>query len=54
MGENTTSGVVSVRLPHETIAALMRLAEKRNVTVNSMLVRMITRRVSEVRTEEGW
>ena len=54
MGQNTTSGVVSVRLPHETIAALMRLAEARDITVNSMLSGMITRRVNEVRTEEGW
>lgn len=54
MGENTTSGVIALRLPNETIASLMRMAEMRGMSMNAMVGRMITRRVSEVRQEEGW
>jgi predicted HicB family RNase H-like nuclease len=54
MGENTTSGVVSLRLPYEVIASLTRMAEMRDMSMNAMVGRMITRRVSEIRQEEGW
>lgn len=54
MGENTTSGVISLRLPHEVIAALTRMAEMRDMSMNAMVGAMISRRVSEVRQEEGW
>lgn len=54
MGENTTSGVIALRLPYETIAALTRMAEMRGVSMNAMVGGMITRRVDEMREKEGW
>jgi predicted transcriptional regulator len=54
MGQNTGSTVLSIRLPHEEAAALMRIAEGRDLTVHAMLAGMVARRVSEIRQEEGW
>lgn len=54
MGNNRNSGVVALRLPHEVIAALMRMSEAREITMNAMVGKMIARRVAEVRAEEGW
>jgi Ribbon-helix-helix protein, copG family len=54
MGKNTGSAVISVRLPLETAAALKRMAKDRDTNINAMVLRMLTRRVTEIRKEEGW
>lgn len=54
MGKNLTSGVVSFRLSHEEIAALMRMADERGVSVNLMLRNMMSKRIKEIREKEGW
>lgn len=54
MGKNVESTVISIRVPHETAASLLRMAEMRETNINAMVSRMLTRRVSEVRQEEGW
>lgn len=54
MGKNISSTVMAFRVPHEICAALLRMAEDRDETPNAMVVRMLTRRVNEVRQEEGW
>lgn len=54
MGENVTDGVVSFRLTHEEIAALKKMAAMREIKVNAMLRNMMSRRIKEIRQEEGW
>lgn len=54
MGENKSTGVVSFRLTHEEIAALRKMAAMRDIKVNAMLSRMMSRRIKEIRAEEGW
>lgn len=54
MGKNVESGVVAFRLPHEDIAALRKIAEMRGITVNAMLRNMMSKRIKQIREEEGW
>lgn len=54
MGENRDSTVMAFRVPNEVCAALLRMSEARGESPNAMVVRMLTRRVNEVRQEEGW
>lgn len=54
MGENVTDGVVSFRLTHEEIAALKKMAQDREIKVNAMLRNMMSKRIAQIRAEEGW
>lgn len=54
MGKNVNTGVVSFRLSHEEIAALRKMATMREIKVNAMLRNMMSKRIKEIRAEEGW
>lgn len=54
MGKNISTGVVSFRLTHEEIAALMRIAQARDIKVNAMLSNMMSKRIKQIRQEEDW
>lgn len=54
MGKNVSTAVVSFRLTHEEIEDLKKIAEDRGLKVNALLRRMVSRRIKEIRQEEGW
>lgn len=54
MGKNVSTAPVSFRMTHEEIAALMRIAEDRDTTINAMLARMMRTRIADIRKAEGW
>ena len=54
MGKNVSTAPVSFRLTHDEIAALKKIAEDRETTVNKMLARMMRTRTTEIRSEENW
>lgn len=54
MDRHTNSTMVGARVPWDLQAALKKIAEDRDTTINAMLLGMITRRVEEIREEEGW
>lgn len=54
MGKNINTGVVSFRLTHEEIIALRKMAKDRGIKVNAMLSNMMSKRIKQIRAEEGW
>jgi hypothetical protein len=54
MGKNVSTAPVSFRLPHPDIAALKKIAEDRDITVNAMLGAMVQARIREIASSEGW
>jgi predicted DNA-binding ribbon-helix-helix protein len=54
MGKNVSTAVVSFRLTHDEIEDLKKIAEDRDLKVNAILRRMVSRRIREIRKEEGW
>lgn len=54
MDRHTTTTMVGVRVTWEMKAHLEKMAKDRGTSVNAMLLRMISRRIEEIREEEGW
>lgn len=54
MGKNVSTAPVSFRMTHDEIAALKKIAEERDTTVNKMLARMMRTRIADIRKMEGW
>lgn len=54
MDRHINSTMAGARISWDTHAALKKIAEDRDTTVNAMLKAMIERRVMDIREEEGW